>query len=584
MNDRSDGKDETKGWKPRDGKADATGEKRVFKPRPVGAAPRPAAGAPRKSYPTKFDTDAPGSAEKPRGGDRKPRDDARPGRSSAPETDEPAGSMRIAKRLARAGIASRRDAEGMIADGRIKVNGKVLDTPALVVTGKDRIEVDNQPLTPIERTRLWLFHKPAGVVTTNRDPEGRPTVFDRLPEDLPRVLSVGRLDINTEGLLLLTNDGGLARILELPATGWLRRYRVRAHGTVTQAQLDALRQGIAVDGVFYGAIEATLDSEKGANVWLTLGLREGKNREVKRILGHLGLDVNRLIRLSFGPFQLGDIPEGAVREINGRMLRDQLGDRLIEESGADFDAPIINTFTNETVQAEKKEEAPKPKSEWVSAAGERPNKKKFGDAKRTDALGRMDTRPPRPDRDARPSRGDDRPARDARPAQGDRPSYSDRPSRDDRPARPPRDDSRSRSAKPGEEAEAPKKPSGPRRMANVWMAPGARPIGEKKAAVREERAKGRGDRAKPVFGRARDNADADRPSRGPGAPRPQGASGAGDRPKPRPLGDGPRSRPAGGDGPRSRPGSGDAPRSRPGAPRDGAKRGPSDGPKRGPRS
>ncbi|BDA82818.1 pseudouridine synthase [Aureimonas sp. SA4125] len=576
MNDRSDGNDEKKGWKPRDGKAEAPGEKRVFKPRPLGASPRPAAGPQRKSYPTKFDTDAPGMADKARSSDRKPRDDARPGRSPAPETDEPAGSMRIAKRLARAGIASRRDAEGMIADGRIKVNGKVLDTPALVVTGKDRIEVDNQPLTPIERTRLWLFHKPAGVVTTNRDPEGRPTVFDRLPEDLPRVLSVGRLDINTEGLLLLTNDGGLARILELPATGWLRRYRVRAHGTVTQAQLDALRQGIAVDGVFYGAIEATLDSEKGANVWLTLGLREGKNREVKRILGHLGLDVNRLIRLSFGPFQLGDIPEGAVREINGRMLRDQLGDRLIEESGADFDAPIINTFTNETVQAEKKEEAPKPKSEWVSAAGERPNKKKFGDAKRTDALGRMDTRPPRPDRDARPSR-------DARPARDDRPSYSDRP---------PRDDDRPRASKPGEEAEAPKKPTGPRRMANVWMAPGARPIGEKKAAVREERAKGRGDRPKPVFGKARSD-DGARPARGPGAPRPQGAggasrsqgaAGAGDRPKPRPLGDGPRSRPSTGDGPRSRPGSGDAPRSRPGAPRDGAKRGPSDGPKRGPRS
>ena len=181
--------------------------------------------------------------------------------------DEGDGSERIAKRLARAGIASRRDAETMIAAGRIAVNGKVLDSPAFNVKRTDAITVDGKPLPPIERTRVWLYHKRAGLVTTNRDPEGRPTVFDSLPEGMPRVLSVGRLDINTEGLLLLTNDGGLARVLELPSTGWVRKYRVRAHGKVTQADLDKLKDGIAIDGIFYGAVEATLEREQGTNVW-----------------------------------------------------------------------------------------------------------------------------------------------------------------------------------------------------------------------------------------------------------------------------------------------------------------------------
>ncbi|TIR76465.1 MAG: rRNA pseudouridine synthase, partial [Mesorhizobium sp.] len=245
-----------------------------------------------------------------------------------------------AKRLARAGIASRRDAEELIAAGRVKVNGKVLSSPALNVMPDDVIHLDGTEIPPIERTRLFLFHKPAGVVTTNRDPEGRKTVFNVLPADLPRLMTVGRLDINTEGLLLLTNDGGLSRVLELPATGWLRRYRVRVHGKVEESKLTALRDGIAVDGVFYGSVEASLDREQGSNAWLTIGLREGKNREVKNILGALGLEVTRLIRISYGPFQLNELPEGHVLEIKGRTLREQLGERLVEESGANFDAEI----------------------------------------------------------------------------------------------------------------------------------------------------------------------------------------------------------------------------------------------------
>jgi 23S rRNA pseudouridine2605 synthase len=255
----------------------------------------------------------------------------------------PAGKPeRIAKRMARAGLCSRREAEAWILAGRVSVNGRKLDSPAMTITLEDRIEVDGNPLSEPERTRLWLYHKPAGVLSTNRDPEGRPTLFEKLPKDLPRMMSVGRLDMNTEGLLLMTNDGGLARILELPSTGWLRRYRVRAHGKVDQAKLESLKDGIAVDGVLYGPIEAAIDREQGANVWLTVAIREGKNREVKNVLGAIGLEVNRLIRISYGPFQLGDLGAGEIQEIRGRMLRDQLGERLVKEAGADFDAPIHN--------------------------------------------------------------------------------------------------------------------------------------------------------------------------------------------------------------------------------------------------
>jgi 23S rRNA pseudouridine2605 synthase len=241
--------------------------------------------------------------------------------------------MRIAKALARAGLCSRREAERWIAQGRVSVNGEVLSSPARDVSANDHILVDGQPLPAAEPPRLWRYHKPRGLVTTHADPQGRPTVFDALPGHLPRVVSIGRLDFNTEGLLLLTNDGALARHLELPATGWTRRYRVRAHGTAAQADLDRLKEGIELAGVRYGPIEATLDKAQGSNVWLTLGLREGKNREVRKILEHLGLTVNRLIRISFGPFQLLDLEPGAVEPVKRRVLIEQLGARTARKLG-----------------------------------------------------------------------------------------------------------------------------------------------------------------------------------------------------------------------------------------------------------
>ena len=247
---------------------------------------------------------------------------------------------RIAKVVSRAGLASRRDAEEWIVQGRVSVNGRVINSPALDVTVNDVITVDGKPLPPRERTRLFMFHKPRGLMTTHADPEGRPTVFDNLPEGLPRLISVGRLDFNTEGLLLLTNDGGLARALELPDTGWLRRYRVRAHGEVTQGQLDELKKGVEVDGVKYGSIDATLERDQGANVWLVFAIREGKNREVRNVMAHLGLEVNRLIRVSYGPFQLGELAEGQAEEVKTRVLREQLGEKIATLAGADFNRPM----------------------------------------------------------------------------------------------------------------------------------------------------------------------------------------------------------------------------------------------------
>lgn len=395
---------------------------------------------------------------------------AAPTGDPAAAQDPAEGAERIAKRLARAGIASRRDAEALIADGRVTVNGKVLTSPAFNVLASDRIELDGQEIPPVERTRLFLFHKPAGVVTTNRDPEGRRTVFDVLPADLPRLMTVGRLDINTEGLLLLTNDGGLARLLELPATGWLRRYRARVHGKVNEEALAGLKDGIAVDGVFYGSVEATLDREQGSNAWLTLGLREGKNREVKNILGALGLEVSRLIRVSYGPFQLGELAEGTVQELKGRMLREQLGERLIEESGANFEAPIVKPFSNKPVARERDAEETRPARPRIVRDGIQGKIGEGGLIKRRDArrhdrqderdsaLSRLTTT--RPDRPgfAKTGKGKSPAGGKDRPFGGRDKPFAGKDRREERPE--------------------PAKP----RTANVWMAPGARPQGKKDAA------------------------------------------------------------------------------------------------------
>ncbi len=269
----------------------------------------------------------------------KPRKN-RPAPARRAQAESGHAGERIAKGMARAGLCSRRDAESWIAEGRVSVNGAVISSPALNITGSDKISVDGKPLPQPERTRLFLYHKPRGLVTTHADPEKRPTIFEKLPKSLPRLISIGRLDLNTDGLLLLTNDGGLARVLELPETGWLRRYRVRANGKVTQPQLDALRKGVTLDGIRYGEIEATLDREQGANVWLTFSIREGKNREVRNVLEHLGLKVNRLIRVSYGPFQLGELKDGTVEEVRTRHLREQLGERIAVQAGADFAGPM----------------------------------------------------------------------------------------------------------------------------------------------------------------------------------------------------------------------------------------------------
>jgi 23S rRNA pseudouridine2605 synthase len=231
---------------------------------------------------------------------------------------------RIAKFLARAGIASRRDAEKLLTEGRVKLNNAVVTHPATFVTEGDLVVVDGKLVDPPARTRLFRYHKPDGLVTTHKDPQGRPTVFEKLPATLPRLISVGRLDLNSEGLLLLTNDGALARKLELPANGWLRRYRVRVFGAVDPASLAALAKGITIAGERYGPIEAGLDSRKGDNAWITVALREGRNREIRRVMAHLNLPVSRLIRVAYGPFQLGNLPRGAVDEVPPKVLREQL--------------------------------------------------------------------------------------------------------------------------------------------------------------------------------------------------------------------------------------------------------------------
>ncbi|MGN6536657.1 MAG: pseudouridine synthase [Mesorhizobium sp.] len=478
-------------------------------PRQFSDGPRP----PRKPYDKAAGGERGARFDKPKRdfGDRPKRDfedhprrdfgDRKPGglkpRPRIEDVAEESGE-RIAKRLARAGIASRRDAEELIASGRVKVNGKVVETPAFNVSASDVIHLDGTEIPPVERTRLFLFHKPAGVVTTNRDPEGRKTVFDVLPADLPRLMTIGRLDINTEGLLLLTNDGGLSRVLELPATGWLRRYRVRVHGKVEESALAGLKDGIAVDGVFYGAVEASLERTQGTNAWLTIGLREGKNREVKNILGALGLDVTRLIRISYGPFQLGELPEGHVLEIKGRTLREQLGERLVEESGANFEADVLKPFSNKPVRrTEPRPEQPE-RARPVRDGNRQPigeggliKARKRRENSRDEALGKLSTRPERGGFGEKSGFGG-KPGRD----------FSDKPNRglDRGPAR----------GGKRERDERPMDPPGQRR-ANVWMAPGARP--QSKKAEGEESRKPRNARP------PRSGSGGDRPRPKPGGPK-----------------------------------------------------------------
>jgi 23S rRNA pseudouridine2605 synthase len=520
--------------------AAAGGEKRFDRPKRdfSDRAPRDAGDRPKRDFADRPKRDF---GERPKrdfndrqqgaaGGSFKPRPRPAEGADEAGE--------RIAKRLARAGLASRRDAEELIAAGRVKVNGRALTSPAFNVMPDDIIHLDGMEIPPIERTRLFLFHKPAGVVTTNRDPEGRKTVFDVLPAELPRLMTIGRLDINTEGLLLLTNDGGLSRVLELPATGWLRRYRVRVHGKVEESALAGLREGIAVDGVFYGAIEATLDREQGTNAWLTIGLREGKNREVRNILGSLGLDVTRLIRISYGPFQLDDLAEGHVLEIKGRVLRDQLGERLVEESGANFDADVTKPFSNKPVRRTEVRE-PEPERPKFTRDGERRpigeggliKNRKRREGSRDEALGKLSTSP---DRSAEKSFGE----RGPRPERsfGDKPrgNFGDKPRGGfgDKPRGGFGDKPRG-GGKKSEREQRPIEPPG-QRKANVWMAPGARPIGKGRAeadAAKAVDAKARKASFKPTYGKP---AGA-KPFGKPRGERPGGAGG-GERPRNGPRG------------------------------------------------
>ena len=516
-------------YKPRDGGDDRQGE-RKFDKRPRGEGkPFSEREGQRKPYAPRGERPPAAQGERgerrfdrPKrdfGGDRakpQPHEGGFRPRPRPVETQQEPGE-RIAKRLARAGLASRRDAEELIAAGRVKVNGKALSSPAFNVMPGDIIHLDGMEIPPIERTRLFLFHKPAGVVTTNRDPEGRKTVFDVLPAGLPRLMTVGRLDINTEGLLLLTNDGGLSRVLELPATGWLRRYRVRVHGKVEESALAGLRDGIAVDGVFYGAIEATLDRAQGSNAWLTLALREGKNREVRNILGALGLEVTRLIRISYGPFQLDELKEGEVQEIKGRTLRDQLGDRLVEESGANFDAEIAKPFSNRPVRRTEQASAEPYKARPAREGDRRPigeggliKNRKRREGSRDEALGKLSTRP----EGAFAQRGP-RPAREER---GERGGFGGKPQR---------------GAGKGEREQRPLEPPG-QRKANVWMAPGARPMGKGKLESGEaDSAAGKPARksagAKPFAKRGGDDRKPAKRERGETGDRPRGEGPRGPR-------------------------------------------------------
>ncbi len=503
--------------------------------------------------------------------DAKPPPPKRP-RTPPEGVPEARDEARVAKVMARAGLCSRRDAEVWIAAGRVAVNGAVIASPALNVGPGDRVTVDGIPLPERQETRLFLFHKTRGLVTTDKDPEGRPTIFDDLPPDLPRVVSVGRLDINTEGLMLLTNDGGLARTLELPATGWLRRYRVRANGEVLQPALDALAQGVTIEGVDYAGIEATLDRVQGSNVWLTMGLREGKNREIKRVLEHLGMAVTRLIRVSFGPFQLGEIPVGGVEEVRAKVLREQLGPALAAQAGADLAerperarGPGRAAKSQAPADARASQPAPAPRAH-VSVLRAARAEADAGDGRRrieraatADRKGRAVAVERVMPVKARAAPAD---TRNARRFSRDRSLSEDggaprrRPNPDGSPGR----ETRQRQANDRAPTRRPVEGAGPGRPTRAGArAPRAADIGA--ADTRRPRPDGPRDRGAPAVDRAparrpREGAGPDRPMRG--RPRPFDAAEAGSG-GPRRFGAGPPSREGRGEGaerPRARGGDG----------------------------
>lgn len=434
---------------------------------------------PRKPFAKDLRADGPGGRKEGgrKDGDRKPGA-GKPDAASA----EPKRTERIAKAMARAGIASRREVERLIGLGKVAVNGKILDTPATLVTRDDVITVDGKPVGSAQATRVWRYHKPSGLVTSHGDPQGRPTVFDALPSSLPRVISVGRLDLITEGLLILTNDGELSRALELPSTELVRQYRARARGRVTQAELDRLKDGVTVDGVRYGPIEATLDKAKEksdaegrgpANLWISVSITEGKNREVRKVLESIGLTVNRLIRLAYGPFQLGTLPIGSVEEVGPRVIRELLSQHIRPEN-----LPTGNTVSTPAPIPGRRTSAPIVKGASGSAMSDpsrKPSRVRAAEAAASDAA---DTGRRAPKKDgwakARPKFEHTKTFKPrARPeaAEGERTERADRPKRAfkpredqfiDKPRGEARSGGRTFGAKPAADGDRPKRPFKPR--------------------------------------------------------------------------------------------------------------------------
>ncbi len=423
----------------------------------------------------------------------------------SPEAERP-GTERIAKVMARSGICSRRDAEKMILAGRVTVNGKAIDSPALDVSARDKITLDGKPIDAPQETRVWLYYKPLGLVTSEKDEKGRQTVFDTLPEGMPRVMSVGRLDLNSEGLLLLTNDGGLKRRLELPETGWLRKYRVRVNGRPDNATFDPLRRGIILDGEEFQPMEITLDRQQGANAWLTVGIREGRNREIRRAMEEVKMVVNRLIRVSYGPFRLNEMEPGAVVEVKRKILRDQLGERLLT---GNEDAP---------------ERAPRGDS--ADRGGERGGERGAGARRPRDEGGRGQGGR---GEDGRFNAGDRKPYGDRPRGDGDRKPYGDKPRGDgDRKPygdKPRRDD--------GGRSEAPRKPYGARADDRQQRGEGQhKPFGPRGDAPADGSRKPRWSADKPA-GKAPGGAGSERRSFG---DKPSGR-GYGDKPAGKPYAD-----------------------------------------------